>query len=444
MVKRTQLLSTIAAAAVLLAATTGAALSGALGATAEAATNGTLAATAGCGKAPTLTSGTRTISSSGQNRTYILRIPDNYDRNRPYRLIFGFHWLNGSANNVASAGYYGLLPLSNNSTIFVAPQGIDNGWANTNGRDLTLFDDISRQVENDLCVETTQRFALGWSYGGAMSYAVACARPTVVRAVTVISGANLSGCNGGTQPVAYFGIHGTFDSVLNISMGRSLRDTFVRNNGCTAQSPREPSRGSLTHITTTYSGCRAGYPVQWAAFDGDHTPSPVDGSSSPNDSRTWTSAEIWRFFTQFETTPPPTTAPPTSPPPTSTPPTTPPPTTPPPTTPPPTTPPPTGEPGVCTATYRTVNTWPGGFQAEVTVANTSTAPLNGWTVRLGLASGQAISSLWNGVNTGTTGTVSVQNAAYNGSLGPNASTTFGFTATGNGATPPSGVTCTSP
>jgi len=439
MVKRTQLLSTIAAAAVLLAASTGAALSGSLGATAEAATNGTLAATAGCGKAPTLTSGTRTISSGGQNRTYILRIPDNYDRNRPYRLIFGFHWLNGSANNVASAGYYGLLPLSNNSTIFVAPQGIDNGWANTNGRDLTLFDDISRQIENDLCVETTQRFALGWSYGGAMSYAVACARPNIVRAVTVISGANLSGCNGGTQPVAYFGIHGTFDSVLNISMGRSLRDTFVRNNGCTAQSPREPSRGSLTHITTTYSGCRAGYPVQWAAFDGDHTPSPVDGSSSPNDSRTWTSAEIWRFFTQFETTPPPTTAPPTSPPPTSAPPT-----TPPPTTPPPTTPPPTGEPGVCTATYRTVNTWPGGFQAEVTVANTSTTPLNGWTVRLGLASGQTISSLWNGVNTGTTGTVSVQNAAYNGSLGPNASTTFGFTATGNGATPPSGVTCTSP
>ncbi|MFF5181899.1 cellulose binding domain-containing protein [Micromonospora sp. NPDC000316] len=439
MVKRAQLLSTIAAAAVLLAATTGAALSGALGATAEAATNGTLAATAGCGKAPTLTSGTRTISSGGQNRSYILRIPDGYDRNHPYRLVFGFHWLNGSANNVASAGYYGLQPLSNNSTIFVAPQGLDNGWANTNGRDLTLFDDISRQIENDLCVETTQRFALGWSYGGAMSYAVACARPNIVRAVTVISGANLSGCNGGTQPVAYFGIHGIYDSVLNISMGRSLRDTFVRNNGCTAQSPREPSRGSLTHITTTYSGCRAGYPVQWAAFDGDHTPSPVDGSSSPNDSRTWTSAEIWRFFTQFESTPPPTTAPPTTPPPTSAPPT-----TPPPTTAPPTTPPPTGGPGACSATYRTVNTWPGGFQAEVTVANTSTSPLNGWTARLSLAGGQAISSLWNGVNTGTTGTVSVRNAPYNGSLGPNASTTFGFTATGDGTTPAGNLTCTSP
>ncbi|WFE42621.1 cellulose binding domain-containing protein [Micromonospora sp. WMMD998] len=433
MVKRTQLLSSLAAATVLLAATAAGVLNAGFGGAAEAATNGTLAATAGCGKAPTLSNGTRTITSSGQNRSYILRIPDGYDRNHPYRLVFGFHWLNGSANNVASAGYYGLLPLSNNSTIFVAPQGIDAGWANTNGRDLTLFDDISRQVENDLCVDTSQRFALGWSYGGAMSYAVACARASVIRAVAVLSGANLSGCNGGTQPVPYFGIHGTHDSVLNISMGRSLRDTFVRNNGCTPQSPREPAMNSFSHITTTYSGCRAGYPVQWAAFDGDHTPSPVDGSGSPNDSRTWTSGEIWRFFSQFESTTPPTTAPPTSTPPTSTPPT-----STPPTTPPPTTPAPTG----CAATYRTINTWPGGFQAEVTVANNSAASINGWTVRLTMASGQAISSLWNGVNTGTTGNVSVQNAAYNGTVAPNASTTFGFTATGNGATAPGNVTCT--
>ncbi|WP_433131347.1 cellulose binding domain-containing protein [Micromonospora sp. CA-240977] len=444
MAKQRQVFSFIAGAAVLLAATAGGVLNGGLRGAAVAATNGTLAATAGCGKAPTLTNGTRTIQSSGQSRTYILRIPDGYDRNKPYRLVFGFHWLNGSASNVASAGYYGLAPLSNNTTIFVAPQGINAGWANTNGRDLTLFDDISRQVENDLCVDTTQRFALGWSYGGAMSYAVACARPTVIRAVAVLSGANLSGCNGGTQPVPYFGIHGIYDSVLNISQGRALRDTFVRNNGCTAQNPREPSRGSLTHITTTYAGCRAGYPVQWAAFDGDHTPSPVDGSSSPNDSRTWTSGEIWRFFSQFQSTTPPTTPPPTTPPPTTPPPTTPPPTTPPPTTPPPTTPPPTGEPGNCAATYSLVNSWPGGFQGEVTVANSTAATVNGWTVGLTLASGQAISSLWGGVNSGTTGTVTVRNAAYNGTLAPNASTTFGFTATGNGATPPGAITCTSP
>src|SRR5690349_17703690 len=294
---------TVGGAAVLALALGAAMLTGVVGGTASAAEVGTAAATAGCGKAPTLASGTRSIQSGGQNRSYILRIPDNYDRNRPYKLIFAFHWLNGTANDVATGGsagavwsYYGRQRLSNNTAILVAPQGIDNGWANSGGRDLNLVDDLTRLIEGDLCVDTSQLFALGWSYGGAMSYAVACARPTVFRAVAVLSGANLSGCNGGTQPVAYFGIHGIHDSVLNISNGRSLRDTFVRNNGCTQQSPREPAQGSLTHITTTYSGCRAGYPVQWAAFDGDHTPSPVDGSSSPNDARTWTSGEIWKFF----------------------------------------------------------------------------------------------------------------------------------------------------
>ena len=87
--------------------------------------------------------------------------------------------------------------------------------------------------------------------------------------------ANLSGCSGGTQPIAYIGLHGIRDNVLPISSGRSLRDTFVRNNGCTAQNPPEPAHGSLTHIVTAYSGCRAGYPVVWAAFDGaGHDPGP--------------------------------------------------------------------------------------------------------------------------------------------------------------------------
>src|SRR4051812_23969459 len=61
---------------------------------------GALAATAGCGKSPTLTSGTRTISSGGKNRSFILRIPDGYNSNHQYRLIFGFHWNGGTANDV--------------------------------------------------------------------------------------------------------------------------------------------------------------------------------------------------------------------------------------------------------------------------------------------------------------------------------------------------------
>ncbi|MEU4222317.1 cellulose binding domain-containing protein [Actinoplanes sp. NPDC026623] len=379
-----------------------------------------LAGTAGCGKAPTLTSGTRTISSGGQNRTYILRVPDNYDRNKPYKLIFGFHWLNGTAANVASGGYYGLQGLSNNSAILVAPQGIDNGWANTGNRDLTLVDNLTALIEGDLCVDTSQLFALGWSYGGSMSYAVACARPEVFRAVAVLSGANLSGCSPGTQPVAYLGIHGIHDSVLNISQGRSIRDTFVRNNGCTAQSPREPAQGSLTHIVTTYSGCRAGYPVEWAAFDGDHTPEPVDGSTSTSGARTWVGGEIWKFFSQLPSTTP------TSP--TSL----------------PTVPSsswPTTEPGACTASYRITGQWQGGFQGEVTVS-AGAAALTGWRVGWTFPNGQAITQIWGGRNTGSASAPSILNETYNGSLGAGASTTFGFLGSWTGTNSvPSAATC---
>src|SRR6185369_5296716 len=237
------------------------------------------ATTAGCGRAPALSSGTRTIQTGGQTRSYILRVPDNYDLNHPYRLIFGVHWNGGTANDVDSGGtsgsiwsYYGLRPLANNTAIFVAPQGLNNGWANSGGQDLAFVDDMIRQIEGGLCVDTTQLFASGFSYGAGMSYAIACARASVFRGVVVYSVGQLSGCDGGTQPIAYFGIHGLRDTTLPISGGRALRDRFVGNNGCTPQNPPEPPQGSLSHIVTYYSGCRPGYPVVWGAFDGPHAP----------------------------------------------------------------------------------------------------------------------------------------------------------------------------
>lgn len=127
------------------------------------------AGTAGCGAAPGLASGNHTISSGGQNRGYILRIPANYDNSHPYRLFVGLHWRGGTADDVDSGGtdgynwsYYGLRRLADsagNTTIFVAPQGNGNGWANPGGQDVTFVDDLLRQLEAALCVDTSQVFA---------------------------------------------------------------------------------------------------------------------------------------------------------------------------------------------------------------------------------------------------------------------------------------------
>nr|ATQ35972.1 feruloyl esterase [Talaromyces piceae] len=257
------------------------------------ATNST---STGCGTSPTLTSGVYETTVNGQQRQYTLTLPQNYDPSNPYKLIFGYHWLDGTMNDVVGGSYYGVQPLSNDQVIFVAPQGLNNGWANSNGDDITFNDQMLDTLTAGLCIDESRIYSMGWSYGGSMSYALACARPDVYRAVAVMSGANLSGCSPGTQPVAYYAQHGVSDSVLPIDLGRQIRDTFVNDNQCASQSPQEPAAGSGTHIKTEYSGCSSGHPVWWIAFDGPHEPLATDaGASSP-----WTPDQIWEFFSQFD------------------------------------------------------------------------------------------------------------------------------------------------
>lgn len=193
------------------------------------------AKSAGCGKTPTITSQSYTMTVNGKQRQYISKLPSQYDKNRPYRLIFEWHQRGGSATKIVNGEdpnkggvlpYYGLPPLANNSAIYVVPNGLDNGWANSGGEDVT-FDNMVKTVEADLCVDTSLRFSTGFSYGAAMSFALACARPKDIRAVAIISGSLLSGCDGGNDPVAYYRQHGTSDPVLNVSGGRSIRDRFV-------------------------------------------------------------------------------------------------------------------------------------------------------------------------------------------------------------------------
>jgi endo-1,4-beta-xylanase len=96
--------------------------------------------------------------------------------------------------------------------------------------------------------------------------------------------------------------------------------------------------------------------------------------------------------------------------------------------------------GGCTATYSIVSQWQGGFQANVTVQNGSTAR-SSWQVSWTFGNGQTITQLWSGTYTQTGSSVTVHNASYNGSLGASGSTTFGFTANWNGSNGVPSLSC---
>jgi poly(3-hydroxybutyrate) depolymerase len=263
----------------------------------------------GCGNAPKLiTAATAstplTLSANSKTREYYVKLPQGYDNKHPYRLILTLHALGGNAQQVTvgTGGYlpwYGMPSQVNDSTgaVYVAPNGLNNGWANQGGEDVAFIKQAIKAVEDDLCIDQNLRFSTGFSYGGAMSYSLACSLGKEIRAVAALSGnPQISGCSGGTEPVAYYGQHGVKDSVLPIAGGRQMRDRFVKNNGCTAQTPTEPASGSGKHVKTTYAGCSADYPVVWVAFDGDHTPQPKDSGGS----MTFAHVETWEFFSQFK------------------------------------------------------------------------------------------------------------------------------------------------
>ncbi|GGK54073.1 hypothetical protein Ppa06_13550 [Planomonospora parontospora subsp. parontospora] len=92
----------------------------------------------------------------------------------------------------------------------------------------------------------------------------------------------------------------------------------------------------------------------------------------------------------------------------------------------------------CTAAYRTANSWPGGFQGEVTI--TCAEPVTSWRTTLTFPSTVTISQNWSSVRSGSGGAHTFTNAAWNGTIGAGGSTTFGFIGSWNGSgTPPTPV-----
>ena len=292
---------------------------------------------AGCGKAPTaITSSqynngtTIPITVNGSQRRYILNVPTNYDNTKPYKFILAVHELNGNDKEMYNQKYYDLLPLSNNTVIFAAPNGVNGstpcsgtgsgdsgcGWPAGNNN-MALMDAVVKQVTDNFCVDTNHIFATGWSYGASMSYEIGCERPLGgptatanwgVRAVANYAVAQMSGsCTpSSSYPVAYYLHHGTNDSVLTYdgvnprhtsttgeAGGVGLAKTWALANGCTWVIPQKVISGA--HVCTKFAGCKSGYPVEFCSFDGDHVAFP----DSNNQSNTWGPQEVWTFFSKL-------------------------------------------------------------------------------------------------------------------------------------------------
>jgi poly(3-hydroxybutyrate) depolymerase len=267
--------------------------SGMLGSAGRAAAgSGGAAPVPGCGASTDLKSGRASLDVSGSQREYILKLPDNYDANRSYKLIFGFHARGGNATQVAGGSnndYYGLASRAAGSAVFVAPEGLDAGWRNTDGRDIQFVEAMIAQFRSKLCIDEARIFSVGFSFGGMMSDAIGCAMANVFRAIAPMAGGipnpdhPYSGCDErNMHPIAVWMAHGDNDTVVPLADGKDALEIFLRRNQCQEQtSPVTPSP------CVAYQGCLADYPVHFCQFSGGH--------SVPS----FASEAIWKFFDQF-------------------------------------------------------------------------------------------------------------------------------------------------
>jgi poly(3-hydroxybutyrate) depolymerase len=255
----------------------------------------------GCGKAPTMTTGSKMITSSGESRHYNITIPADYDMNKAYRMIYASHGLGGDGNDITNEKYYGLQNEADGDddpAIFIAPSGLGGAWGE---KDHPLFDDILALVKQSLCIDTSRVFVTGFSFGGMYSYSLSLNHQTDIRAAIGMGPANYNiwlppKTN---EPIAWMQTTGMSDGTTPWINGNSTTQgakyiaiEHGTDNGCTVPATI-PTWQTGNHVCYDFQGCKAEFPTKACTFNGGHTNIANEGGSN------WIPTESWKFFTQF-------------------------------------------------------------------------------------------------------------------------------------------------
>ncbi|CNF67027.1 chitinase/cellulase [Mycobacterium tuberculosis] len=90
----------------------------------------------------------------------------------------------------------------------------------------------------------------------------------------------------------------------------------------------------------------------------------------------------------------------------------------------------------CTVGYKVLSQWGSGFTAEVTVTNTGTSPVSGWTLGFAFAADQRVTQGWSAAWAQDGADVTARNLPWNAAIPPGASVKIGFNGSTNATNPP--------
>ena len=169
------------------------------------------------------------LTHDGLKRTYLVHLPQNYDPQGSYPLVFALHGGNGTAKrfNRSTRGRFNELSDEENF-ILVYPQGIKKSWNDNPKRnqkgarklnidDVGFFKKLIEKLEADYAIDSNNIFACGISNGGLMSQTLVSEIPTKIKAIGMVA-SNFGSIQASKMtyavPFSMILIHGTTDPIF--------------------------------------------------------------------------------------------------------------------------------------------------------------------------------------------------------------------------------------
>ena len=204
------------------------------------------------------------IIHDGENREYILYIPNSYDGVLPVPLMLNFHGFGGSASDYIEEADFRSLAESE-TFILVYPQGscLDGsshwnpcppgGDNKSDVDDFGFIEAVINEISSEYNVDPKRIYATGYSNGGMMAYGMAHFKSELIAAVASVSGTMLDCIGPPNHQMPVIHLHGTNDGVLpyngsnEFSSTQSVLDYWSEfNNTVTNPTQTTSTNGGMT------------------------------------------------------------------------------------------------------------------------------------------------------------------------------------------------------
>lgn len=203
------------------------------------------------------------ILFGGERRDVIVAVPEDYDPDRPYRLILAFHGRTNDAERVRR--YYRLEQADDGGSLFVYPQAVrqrDGTFIWRRPQDVALVEAIIDGMAQTYCIDREQVFAVGHSLGASFANTLACVRGDLIRAIgSVAGGIGAQDCQG---EVAALLLHHPDDQLVPVEAGQEAADRLRIQNEHPPEPVAEVDWFRLCHWFGPVDGAN---PVVWCLHD---------------------------------------------------------------------------------------------------------------------------------------------------------------------------------